>query len=105
MDTIPETTYMVTTLCPRCGEGHRRPVPLSQLAAATGLTLCVACLAASAEVQRIAVFVEQLFKALAIGGRLIIKDVDTRPAYKRWFTHALDRLMDPTTPVRYWSAE
>ncbi len=49
--------------------------------------------------------VEQLFKALAIGGRLIIKDVDTRPAYKRWFTHALDRLMDPTTPVRYWSAE
>ncbi|MBI3028344.1 MAG: class I SAM-dependent methyltransferase [Candidatus Rokubacteria bacterium] len=49
--------------------------------------------------------VEQLFKALAMGGRLIIKDVDTRPAYKRWFTHALDRLMDPTTPVRYWSAD
>ena len=49
--------------------------------------------------------VEQLFKALAIGGRLIIKDVDTRPAYKRWFTHVLDRLMDPKTPVRYWSAE
>ena len=48
---------------------------------------------------------EQLFKAVSLGGTLIIKDVDTRPAYKRWFTHALDRLMDPKTPVRYWSAE
>ncbi len=49
--------------------------------------------------------VEQLFKAVTPGGRLIIKDVDTRPAYKRWFTHGLDRLMDPNTPVRYWSVE
>lgn len=48
---------------------------------------------------------EQLAKAVRSGGRLIIKDVDTRPAYKRWFTHALDRLMDPRTPVRYWPAE
>ena len=48
---------------------------------------------------------EQLAKSLRSGGRLIIKDVDTRPAYKRWFTHALDRLMDPRTPVHYWPAE
>lgn len=48
---------------------------------------------------------EQLFKGLSPGGRLIIKDVDTRPAYKRWFTYCLDRLMDPRTPVRYWSSE
>lgn len=48
---------------------------------------------------------EQLLKALNPGGRLIIKDVDTRPRYKRWFTHCLDRLMDPKTPVRYWSSE
>lgn len=48
---------------------------------------------------------EQLGKAVRPGGRLLIKDVDTRPAYKRWFTHALDRLMDPRTPVRYWAAE
>ncbi len=48
---------------------------------------------------------EQLLKGLASGGRLIIKDVDTRPRYKRWFTWCLDRLMDPRTPVRYWSAE
>ncbi|MBI5627272.1 MAG: class I SAM-dependent methyltransferase, partial [Candidatus Rokubacteria bacterium] len=39
-------------------------------------------------------FLEQLAKSLRSGGRLIIKDVDTRPVYKRWFTHALDRLMD-----------
>jgi len=48
---------------------------------------------------------EQLAKALPAGGRLLIKDVDTRPAWKRWFTHALDRLMDPASPVRYWGAE
>jgi cyclopropane fatty-acyl-phospholipid synthase-like methyltransferase len=48
---------------------------------------------------------EQLAKALPARGLLLIKDVDTRPAYKRWFTHALDRLMDPSSPVRYWSAE
>jgi hypothetical protein len=34
-----------------------------------------------------------------------VKDVDTRPAYKRWFTWALDRAIDPRTPVSYWSAD
>ena len=48
---------------------------------------------------------EQLAKALPAGARLIVKDVDRRPAYKRWFTHALDKVMDPGTPVRYWEAE
>ena len=37
--------------------------------------------------------------------RLLVKDVERRPAYKRWFTHALDWLMDPGSPVRYWSGE
>ncbi|HEX3178637.1 MAG TPA: class I SAM-dependent methyltransferase [Methylomirabilota bacterium] len=46
-----------------------------------------------------------LRRALPPRGRLLIKDVDTRPAPKRWFTWALDRLMAPTTPVRYWSAD
>ena len=27
------------------------------------------------------------------------------PLAKRWFTWALDKLMGPTTPVTYWSAE
>ena len=47
----------------------------------------------------------QLRRSLAPGGVLLVKDVDTRPAPKRWFTWALDRLMAPRTPVRYWSAE
>ena len=48
---------------------------------------------------------EQVAKILPPGGRLLIKDVDRRPFYKRWFTHALDKIMDPGTPVRYWDAD
>jgi cyclopropane fatty-acyl-phospholipid synthase-like methyltransferase len=48
---------------------------------------------------------EQVAKILPAGGRLLIKDVDRRPAYKRWFTHVLDKVMDPGTPVRYWDGE
>ena len=46
-----------------------------------------------------------LRRSLAAGGRLLVKDVDTRPAPKRWFTWLLDRAMAPSTPVHYWSAE
>jgi len=46
-----------------------------------------------------------LRRSLAPGGRLLVKDVDTRPAPKRWFTWLLDRAMAPSTPVHYWSAE
>jgi len=53
---------------------------------------------------------EPLLRAVAAslnpGGVLLLKDVDTRPAYKRMFTRALDLLMDPRAPVAYWpSAE
>ena len=48
---------------------------------------------------------EQLGKVLPAGARLVVKDVDSRPAYKRWFTHVLDLAMDPRTPVHYWPAE
>ena len=47
----------------------------------------------------------ELARCLPPGGTLLVKDVDTRPAAKRWFTWALDKLMAPRTPVRYWSAE
>ena len=47
----------------------------------------------------------QLRRALPPRGLLLVKDVDTRPAAKRWFTWALDRAMSPATPVCYWSAE
>jgi 2-polyprenyl-3-methyl-5-hydroxy-6-metoxy-1,4-benzoquinol methylase len=43
-------------------------------------------------------------QALAPGGLLLVKEVDTRPTYKRLFTHALDLLMDPRHPPRYWAA-
>jgi cyclopropane fatty-acyl-phospholipid synthase-like methyltransferase len=45
-----------------------------------------------------------LRRTLTPGGRLLVKDVDTRPAPKRWFTWLLDRAMAPATPVHYWSA-
>jgi SAM-dependent methyltransferase len=48
---------------------------------------------------------EQVAKILPPGGRLLIKDVDRRPFYKRWFTHALDKVMDPGAAVRYWDPE
>ena len=47
----------------------------------------------------------RLHACLAPGGVLVLKDVDTRPAPKRWFTWALDKLMAPTAPVRYWSGD
>jgi cyclopropane fatty-acyl-phospholipid synthase-like methyltransferase len=46
-----------------------------------------------------------LRRCLPAGGCLLVKDVDTRPAPKRWFTWLLDRAMAPATPVHYWSAE
>jgi 2-polyprenyl-3-methyl-5-hydroxy-6-metoxy-1,4-benzoquinol methylase len=47
----------------------------------------------------------QLRRAVTPGGRLLVKDVDTRPAPKRWFTWMLDKAMAPSAPVHYWSAE
>ena len=49
--------------------------------------------------------VDQLHRAVTPGGIVLVKDVDTRPAPKRWFTWALDKAMDPRAPVRYWSSE
>ena len=47
---------------------------------------------------------EQVAKVLPAGGLLLIKDVDRTPAYKRWFTLVLDKVMDPGTPLCYWGA-
>ena len=47
----------------------------------------------------------ELWKTLAPGSRLVVKDVDARPAYKRWFTHALDLLVSPRGVIHYWPAE
>lgn len=55
--------------------------------------------------QEVAPLVNRLASALASPSLLIVKDVDRRPAYKRWFTHALDKVMSWSAPVCYWSAE
>ena len=47
----------------------------------------------------------ELYAALAPGACLTVKDVDRRPAYKRWFTHALDLVVSPGSPPHYWAAE
>ena len=47
----------------------------------------------------------RLRRCLPVGGLLLVKDVDTHPAPKRWFTWLLDKLMAPAAPVHYWSAE
>lgn len=38
-------------------------------------------------------------------GVLVIKDVADKPAYKAFFTWALDKAMDFKTPVHYWSMD
>ncbi|MEP0841107.1 MAG: class I SAM-dependent methyltransferase [Phycisphaerae bacterium] len=51
-------------------------------------------------------FLRSIRGSLAPSGVLIIKDVDRRPAYKRWFTLLLDRLMvGLTEPIYYWPEE
>jgi 2-polyprenyl-3-methyl-5-hydroxy-6-metoxy-1,4-benzoquinol methylase len=47
----------------------------------------------------------RLHRCLRPGGHLLVKDVDTHPAPKRWFTWLLDRVMAPATPVHYWPAD
>jgi SAM-dependent methyltransferase len=47
----------------------------------------------------------ELHAALGPDGCLVVKDVDRRPTYKRWFTHALDLIVSPGSPPHYWAAE
>jgi 2-polyprenyl-3-methyl-5-hydroxy-6-metoxy-1,4-benzoquinol methylase len=46
----------------------------------------------------------ELRDSLRPGGRLLLKEVEDQPAWKRWFTLALDRVMVGREPVHYWSA-
>ncbi len=47
----------------------------------------------------------ELHRALAPGARLLVKDLDTSPAWQRLFAHGLDLAMSPTSPVRYWPTD
>jgi len=49
--------------------------------------------------------VRKIHALLHPGSRLIIKDVKTAPAYKRWFTFLLDKLLDPQAPLNYWKEQ
>ena len=46
---------------------------------------------------------ENIYSRLHNGCRLIIKDVETKPAWKMWFTNALDKLMDLKVDVNHWA--
>ena len=51
-------------------------------------------------------FLSKLHRRLSSSGVLILKDVNSRPAYKRWFTLALDRAMTGMRgPIYYWPVE
>jgi SAM-dependent methyltransferase len=49
--------------------------------------------------------IRQVYERLRPGGVFVVKDVDTRPRYKMWFTWLLDVLMTRGELPRYWSAD
>ena len=55
--------------------------------------------------ETVAPLFRRLRRCLSPGAPLLVKDVDVRPAAKRWFTWALDKAMAPRAPVHYWSAD
>lgn len=48
--------------------------------------------------------IQQSYQALTPGGMLLIKDVNTSPLHKLYFTYVLDKLMMPRSHVHYRSA-
>lgn len=44
----------------------------------------------------------QVHARLGPDGRLVVKDIERFPAYKRLFTLLLDKAMEPSAPVHYW---
>jgi SAM-dependent methyltransferase len=55
--------------------------------------------------EAVAPLLEALYRTLAPGAKLVIKDVDRTPAWKRWFTFVLDKAVAPRGRVRYWPRE
>lgn len=55
--------------------------------------------------QAVPSLIKELYGLLKDDSRLILKDVDTKPTYKRWFTYVLDKLVDRETDVHYWELE
>jgi len=55
--------------------------------------------------ETVAPMLAELHRALAPGAPLLVKDLDTSPAWQRLFAHGLDLAMSPTSPVRYWPTD
>ena len=55
--------------------------------------------------QAVPPLIQELYGLLKNDSRLILKDVDTKPTYKRWFTYVLDKLIDRQAEVHYWELE
>jgi 2-polyprenyl-3-methyl-5-hydroxy-6-metoxy-1,4-benzoquinol methylase len=53
---------------------------------------------------RVPAFLRKLRGQLDDAGILVLKEVEDRPFWKRWFTLALDRLMVGMEPIHYWPA-
>ena len=48
--------------------------------------------------------IEEVHASLPSGGRLLVKELDTEPAWQRVFAHVLDLAMSPSQPPHYWAA-
>jgi 2-polyprenyl-3-methyl-5-hydroxy-6-metoxy-1,4-benzoquinol methylase len=49
--------------------------------------------------------VEQIYTVLNLGCRFLIKDVNTTPAAKLWFTYLLDKAIDVKAELNYWAED
>lgn len=54
--------------------------------------------------QEVAPLLAKLRDALSPRGLLVLKEVEDRPRWKRWFTLVLDRLVVGREPIYYWPA-
>jgi len=50
-------------------------------------------------------FLRRIFNSMSENSVFIIKDVDSRPVFKRWFTWAMDVLMVGFEEIHYWPEE
>jgi len=54
---------------------------------------------------RVPPILECCYNNLSDEGILLVKDIESVPRYKVWFTWILDKFMDPMTPVHYYSRQ
>lgn len=52
--------------------------------------------------EAVLLLLEKIYAKLNQGSRFLIKDVNTKPAYKLWFTYLVDKMMDKNATLSYW---